>query len=435
MPIVVLRFLPEACRKFASKLHKMPFFLALILCALTLPHAAALELHRGVAVHEWLNWSPIDDEGEYVWPPYRSEAAWLGAYRPVGDWPQGDVFAGIKAMGFDFVRLTVDPGPLVASDGARRAQALQIIAAALDRITSAGLAVVLDLHAVSQVPRYGMDFIMSGAESAGVAAYEEMVADVARMIVRGGTSQVALEPFNEPAYYPCDTGGAGDWQKIMASTVARIRAVSPELTVIVTGGCGGNVSGLVDLDPSFDDGRLYYSFHMYEPHAFTHQGLAGEDDFVSGLPWPAASGSPEAVVRHLLARMTAAGLDAGQQAQRLDAELGEIHAYFAADWGQKQLASRFEEALRWAEAHDIPPGRLFVGEFNAALMSPDGRRGAFAADRSRYVEAVRREAESHGIPWSIWEFSNPFGMSVIEPGGPAAPDRALLSALGLGEPQ
>ena len=27
--------------------------------------AAPLELHRGVAVHEWLNWSPLEPDGSY----------------------------------------------------------------------------------------------------------------------------------------------------------------------------------------------------------------------------------------------------------------------------------------------------------------------------------------------------------------------------------
>jgi hypothetical protein len=72
-----------------------------------------------------------------------------------------------------------------------------------------------------------------------------------------------------------------------------------------------------------------------------------------------------------------------------------------------------------------------MGEFGAMLMSPDGRSGAFDADRLRYLEALRRLAESYGIPWSVWEFSNPYGMSVIAPTGPALPDRKLLEALGL----
>ena len=85
---------------------------------------AALPLHRGVAIHEWLNWAPLAEDGSYRWPPYRSVADWLSASRPAPDWPKGNQFARIRAMGFDFVRLSVDPGPLLATSGDRRRQAL-----------------------------------------------------------------------------------------------------------------------------------------------------------------------------------------------------------------------------------------------------------------------------------------------------------------------
>jgi len=58
-------------------------------------------------------------------------------------------------------------------------------------------------------------------------------------------------------------------------------------------------------------------------------------------------------------------------------------------------------------------------------------RGALDADRLRYITAVRRSAEQFHIPWSVWEYSNSYGMSVILPKGPAIPDAALLKALGL----
>ena len=64
-------------------------------------------------------------------------------------------------------------------------------------------------------------------------------------------------------------------------------------------------------------------------------------------------------------------------------------------------------------------------------MSKDFRQGAFDADRLRYLAAVRQAAERYGMPWSIWEYSNPYGMTVIQPEGPAVPDQELLGALGL----
>src|SRR5664279_4135136 len=89
--------------------------------------AAPLALHRGVGLHEWLNWSPIAADKTYVWPPYRSVAEWLSGARPQSDWPPGDPFVRIHQLGFDFIRLSVDPGPLLASDGEKHQQALDLL--------------------------------------------------------------------------------------------------------------------------------------------------------------------------------------------------------------------------------------------------------------------------------------------------------------------
>jgi endoglucanase len=392
---------------------------------------APIKLDRGVGVHEWLNWSPLDADGSYRWPPYRDQQEWLSGGRPISDWAPGDQFERIRAMGFDFVRLSVDPGPLLATQGAKRDEALDVLAAAVRTITAADLKVVFDLHGVSQVPQYGMEAIYGGADSDGVAHYRAMVADVAAMLVKVGTGEVALEPYNEPAYYPCDASGTDDWQRIMAQTVADIRAVSTELTIVATGACGGSITGLTNLNPGFDDPNLLYSFHMYEPHSFTHQRMDDPEGFASGLPWPAATGTPEQAIEALRAHMDAAGIDAGHQAANIIALQGEVASYFRENWGQSQLDGRFEEAATWALGHGIEPSRLFMGEFGAILMSADGRMGAFNADRLRYLTAVRMEAERYGMPWSIWEYSNPYGMSVILPVGPAVPDTEMLQALGL----
>jgi endoglucanase len=394
-------------------------------------NAAPIPLQRGVGVHEWLNWSPLEGDGSYRWPPYRSEKEWRSGRRPLTDWPDRDAFAQIRSMGFDFVRLSVDPGPRLASKGAKRQQALDILAAAVERIASAGLKVVLDLHGVTQVPAYSMEMIYDGADSEGVARYREMVVAVATMLVKVGTDKVALEPYNEPAYYPCDSSGSDDWQRIMARTIRDIRAVSTELTIVATGACGGSIAGLVNLTPDFDDPNLYYSFHMYEPHSFTHQRPQGTNTFALGLPWPADSSTPEKVTETLKAKMDAAGLSTVEQVINMVAARGAIARYFEQNWGSSQLEASFRQAVDWAEGHGIPSRRLFMGEFGVILMSADGRMGAFDADRLRYLTAVRQQAERFAIPWSVWEFFNPYGMTLIPPDGPAVPDAGLIRALGL----
>ena len=405
--------------------------LACLLLIATGAAAAPLVLHRGVGLHQWLNWSPLAADGSYLWPAYRTVDEWLANDRPASEWPAGDPLAAIRVLGFDFVRLTVDPGPLLATEGERRQEALAVLSDAVEKLIAADLKVVFNLHSISQVPQYSKDVINAPAGSPDVASYIAMTADVVRMLAPLGLDKVAFEPFNEPSHYPCDASGTDDWQRIMTDTVKAVRAVSPDITLVATGACGGDVIGLVYLEPDFDDPNILYSFHMYEPHLFTHQRSDVEGDFASGLPWPASAGSPDAVIDALSAHMQAAGLGPAEQARNLYAVGGYIEQYFAEDWGQPQLEARFAQVVDWARANDIPTSRLFMGEFGAILMSPDGRMGAFDADRLRYLTAVRREAERYGIPWAVWEYSNPHGMSVILPIGPAVPDLPMLRALGL----
>lgn len=401
------------------------------LAGLATAEAAPLPLGRGVGIHEWLNWSPLAADGSYRWPPYLTEEQWLSGARPITDWPKTDQFERIRAMGFDFVRLSVDPGPIVASEGERRGQTLAILARAVDRILSSGLRVVFDLHAVRQVPAYSIQMIEGGADSEGVARYRQMVKAVAAMLLTFGTDRVALEPFNEPQYYPCDDSGTRDWQRIMSTTVADIRTISPDLTIIVTGACGGNIDGLTHLDPDFDDPNLYYSFHMYDPHSFTHQLSDDSQVFNSGMPWPAQTGEPARIIDRLKRQMTAAGLSKSQQAINIMTMRKQIRAYFAENWGVPQLQARIGAVVDWAKRYHIPASRLFMGEFGVFQISADGRAGAYDPDRLRYLAATRLEAERRGIPWSIWEYSNPHGISLILPKGPAVPDPGMLKALGL----
>lgn len=404
-----------------------------VLMTATVLQAAPLQLRRGVSLHGWLNWSPLGADGRYRWPPYRTVEQWLGADRPLTDWPDGNEFKRIRALGFDFVRLTVDPGPILDNDGARRTKVLEILSAAVRRLTAADLKVVFNLHGVSQVPAYGMEMIYGGADSGGVVRYRAMVKQVAAMLARIGPDKVALEPYNEPAYYPCDASGTEDWQQIMADTVADIRSVSTELAIVATGACGGSVTGLSDIDPAFDDANIYYSFHMYDPHAFTHQRSDEPDGFFSGLPFPASNGSPEKTIRDLRERMAMAGLSRLKEIANVARAQDRIDEYFKENWDDAALEARIGEAMEWARQHAIPPSRLFMGEFGVIRMSLDGRSGAYDADRLRYLQTARRTAERNGIAWAIWEYSNPYGMTVIEPQGPAVPDEQLLQALGLSQ--
>ncbi|HZP08101.1 glycoside hydrolase family 5 protein [Methyloceanibacter sp.] len=355
--------------RIATGLVALAGLLALALCGVVQQAKAesgAIALKRGVSIHEWLNWSPVTPSGVYQWPPYRPLEAWGG----VQD------FERIKAMGFDFVRLSVDPGPLLASDQDHLAQALALLKNDIGTVTATGLKVVLDLHPVSQVKSWSAAAI----EVSPLVAdrYRNVVAATAAMLEDAGTDRVALELMNEPQFYPCDGDGGRDWEAMVRGLVRAAREAAPTLTLVVTGACGGNVTGLVQLDPArLNDDKLLYSFHFYEPLPFTHEGKS--------------------------------------------------------TWSADMIAARFDQVRAWAKENGVPPSRLFLGEFGVTAAGKD-HSSVPDKDRFAWLDAVRRAGEGLGAAWCYWEYSNPYGMSLTTFDRSRRPDPVALAALNLNNP-
>src|SRR5690606_5562207 len=61
-----------------------------------------------------------------------------------------------------------------------------------------------------------------------------------------------------------------DWQGLALATSQAIREIDPNRTLIVEPPRWGSASGFEAFNP-IPVPRVVYSFHMYEPHRFTHQ--------------------------------------------------------------------------------------------------------------------------------------------------------------------
>ena len=115
------------------------------------------------------------------------------------------------------------------------------------------------------------------------------------------TSKLALELMNEPQY-GWDAPTTERWQRMLELLHQGARAQAPDLLLVVTGARGGDATGLKALDPApFAASNVLFSFHYYEPHDFTHQGVVSPNPsashwrFISGLPYPAKSGDVDRV--------------------------------------------------------------------------------------------------------------------------------------------
>jgi endoglucanase len=151
---------------------------------------------------------------------------------------------------------------------------------------------------------------------------------------------------------------APHWNDLLAQALTVVRATNPTRTVVV-GPVGWN--GIWALDKLVlpeSDRNLLVTVHFYDPFHFTHQGAE----------W--AEGS---------------------------------QAWLGTTWGsdadKKAITDSFSKAAAWGAAHKRP---MYLGEFGAYSKSP-------MEGRARWTAFVARTAESHGMPWTYWEFCSGFG--------------------------
>jgi len=311
-----------------------------------------------------------------------------------------DDLALIRAMGFDHVRLCVNPQPLFRPLQADRipSEPLAYVDASVRMILDAGLAVDLDIQADDAFKR-------RLADDAFVEQFVDFWRALASHYAALDPNRVFFEVLNEP-----ELRDPYRWYGIEAKVVSAIRASAPQHTIIVTGAHFSDEDDLIFLDP-LRDANVIYAFHFYQPFLFTHQGATWSENFwhfLKGVPYPsnaegaqqAAALVPDPVHRLAVVRYGVSHWDAA----RVDLEIGQVAAW-GARWGVPVLCNEF------------------------GVYRPD----ASARDRLAWLTDVRTALEAHGIGWTTWEYSGGFGI-VTKEAGQIVPDEPSLRALGLTRP-
>jgi endoglucanase len=304
----------------------------------------------------------------------------------------------IQGMGFDHVRLSIDPRPMFHARQADQItpQDLAYLDAAVKMILDRGLAVDISIFADAEFK----------AKLASDDEFVEQFADFWRALARHYSNldaeRVFFEILNEP-----EGRDRYRWYGVEAKLAAAIREGAPLHTIIATGAHWSDDDDLVFLEP-LRDPNVIYAFHFYESHVFTHQGATWSSNYwhnLKGVPYPstpenvqaAAAEVPDALHRLAVVRY---GLDRWN-AGRIDAEIGQVSA--------------------WAEHWGVP---VICNEFGVY------RKNAEPKDRLAWLTDVRTSLEKHGIGWAMWEYHGGFGVVTTENGQPL-PDDATLRALGL----
>jgi aryl-phospho-beta-D-glucosidase BglC (GH1 family) len=345
--------------------------------------ARAGRLKRGINASEWF--AQVYEKRGYTREHFQA-------------WTTADDIALIKSMGFDHVRLSVNPQPMFTEREPNKipAEYLGDLDAAVKMILDHGLAVVIDLHPES-------DF---KARLTKDDDFVEQFADFWRALAAHYSTwdpeRVFLEILNEPEFTD-----RYRWLGVQAKLAAAIRDGAPAHTIIAAGARWSDDDDLVFQEPLHDP-NIIYNFHFYEPHIFTHQGAtwgAYYWHWLRGVRYPSSPESAE--------RIAPLVPDAVNRLQ--------VIRYGRDRWDAARIESEMKQAAEWARRHGVP---LVCTEFGVYRAYADPQ------DRAAWLHDARTAFEHNGIGWTMWDYSGSFGV-VTKKDGKAVADDGVLRALGM----
>jgi endoglucanase len=351
----------------------------------SVPASRLAHLRHGINLSEWF--AQVYDPKGYTKDHFQN-------------WTTSADIALIKSAGFDHVRLSVNPQPMI--DAARRQGGSQeyfgYLDAAVKMILDAGLAVELDIHPES-------DFKARLKEDEPVERFADYWHMVAEHYSSWDPERVFFEILNEP-----EMRDRYRWYGMEAKLAAAIRQAAPAHTIIAAGGNWDDDDDMVFLEP-LRDANVIYVFHFYDPHIFTHQGATWGSYYwrwVKGLHYPA---SPE---------------NAAQVAEAVPEAVHrmDVIRYGQDHWDAARVEAEINQAAEWAKRNNVP---LVCNEFGVFRNYSDPQ------DRGRWITDVRTTLERHNIGWAMWDYSGSFGV-VTKKDGKAVLDENTVRALGLKMP-
>jgi aryl-phospho-beta-D-glucosidase BglC (GH1 family) len=351
----------------------------------SVPASRLARLRHGINASEWF--AQVYDKRGYTKEHFQN-------------WTTAADITLIQSMGFDHVRLSVDPQPMMLNHRPDEIPSdyLGYLDAAVKMILDQGLAVVIDLHPDA-------DFKARLAkDDSFVQEFSDFWRALARHYSTWDAERVFFEILNEPEFTD-----RYRWYGVQSKLAAAIREGAPRHTLIATGARWSNDDELVFIEP-LRDSNVIYNFHFYEPHIFTHQGATWGAYFwhwVKGLDYPS---SPESAAK------VAAGMP--DAVDRL-----AVIRYGQDHWDAARIEAEITQVAEWAHHRGVP---VLCNEFGVY------REYANSKDRAAWIQDVRTSLERHGMGWTMWDYSGSFGV-VTKKDGRSVADESTLRALGLNE--
>jgi endoglucanase len=387
--------------------------LGLCLSALS-ARGEGVEFRRGIGVTHAMAWAPVEPAPSraFVFPPFAAANAFAR-----------DELRTLRLVGFDFVRLAVDPGPFLQFQGARRDQLDRMLMDRVDLILASGLSVVVDFHPSDIHPEYRADALTRGVNAPLFQDYLRLLVRTAELLAGLPAGRVALEIMNEPPVR------SAAWRPMLEAAYAAIRSRAPRLWLVLDGGDEPAPDNVKALARFAKDPAVLFSFHYYEPYQFTHQGASwNAARHLADVPYPARARPLQDSLQATADAIAATRLSQGEKLlANLDARR-RLESYRGSGFDRAAIAASFDRVAAWAKEHGVAPTRIFLGEFGATDFHAHGAR---AAERVRWFRDVREEAEARGFIWAVWAYRGGGGFALARDESSTELDPAIMRALGL----
>jgi len=305
----------------------------------------------------------------------------------------------IASWGLDHIRLPFDY-PVLESDAnpfVYLEEGFEVIDRLLRWCGDSSLNLVLDLH---KAPGYAFGnktednvlFTDETAQKRFVSLWREIAGRY-----RAEGDNLVFELMNEIVDAHGDT-----WNRIARSAIEGIREIDPNRHILLGGPYYNSVAGLATLE-IWDDQRVLYNFHFYEPFLFTHQRASWTHLRDSGVSqsYPGKIEGLDRLAAHF-------GGDKPEHYNALNADTVFDRAFL-------------ENALSPAVEFAGRTGReLYCGEYGAIDLADLG-------SRVNWLRDVNDLFEENGFGRACWSYKGMNFTSTDESGEPVS--RELIKAL------
>lgn len=321
-------------------------------------------------------------------------------------------------IGFDFVRLRVALAPWTDTGStADQEMALTLANGIIQQALSKAMRVDVVMMAGSLSTTTAAGLVCTADPSAVTAWTTGWQAVLALL---PDTFHVAFEPLNEP---PNCAEGDKVWDATQLSLYHEVRRLRRAVKFVVYGHHWGDNSGTdftsIDPTPYLGDPNVLFTFHYYDPFAFTGQGLSwlldGRFKYLTGLTWPYEAANARAVLENSLGLVEQdPNLTSGQRAT-FENELAADIGSYATSGTPTYLTAQFAKVKSWARANHVDPGEVVVGEYGVAQPSHN-TLGEPLPTSPAWFSVFLSVAHGMGFATAVWDLDSGFGITCGEPG-------------------